>query len=508
MKMPKDFTVVMFGLNGTRWLANRLLHAVLEKKGFNVHSIFFRENYQSWNPVEEIEREYVMQLLDELKPDLIAFSLLSFFVNEAKELTAMIREKYDVPIIWGGMHPSLNPENCLQYTDMVCIGEGEGPLPELAESIRKGENRSDIQNIWYKNNGEIIKNSNRALVEDFDSIPFPDFSDKKKYYIVANKLHRENNPSPYYQYEYNLLTCRGCPYMCTYCANHKLSKLGSGKRLRRRTVENVISELKGALHDFPKINKIYFWDDVFTYDKVWLKEFAAVYKKEINIPFFCYVHPTLIDEERIASLKLMGVHDVAMGFQHGSSRIRKGYFERYETNESIIKSAGLFQKHKISMHLDMISTPFDNEQDNMDNMELLLKIPKPFSLYMHTLTFFSGYKITERALEEKLINEDQIIGENFRKEIGASKDEIYENTWLCYETLMGKKYIPNGIIHYMIKERFHENHLSFLKFLTEINIRFGRILASYERNKVLLKNMEFRHFISMLSYAKGFFRQR
>lgn len=508
MEDLSDFKVVLFGLNGTRWLGNRLLHAVMEKRGFCVYSIFFRETYQSWAPIEDNERKYILEILQELKPGLVGFSLTSFYVNEAKELTLMIKKHFDVPIIWGGIHPSLNPDDCMKYADMVCIGEGEEALPELASSISNKEARTDIKNVWFKQNGNIIRNSNRALIEDFDLIPFPDFHNKNKYYLVSNKLYKEYNPSPYYRYEYNIMTCRGCPYKCTYCSNHKTSKMGHGKMLRRRSIDNVMEELRLVIADFPKIRKIYFWDDVFPYDKKWLREFVKSYKKDIKIPFFCYVHPTLIDEDRVVMLKEMGIEELAMGFQHGSSRIRKGYFERHESDEAILKAIALFQKYKIKLHLDMLSTPFDNEQDNHENMQLLLKVPKPFSLYMHTLTFFPGYKITERALEEKVITEKQVVGEDFRKEIGASKKEISGNPWLCYEALMGKGYIPNRFVHFMIRKNFHYKYVFILKTLAEMCVRLERIKTSYENNKTLLKNMEFSHFISMFGYIKTFFRQR
>ena len=65
MEDLSDFKVVLFGLNGTRWLGNRLLHAVMEKRGFCVYSIFFRENYQSWAPIEDNERKYILEILQE-----------------------------------------------------------------------------------------------------------------------------------------------------------------------------------------------------------------------------------------------------------------------------------------------------------------------------------------------------------------------------------------------------------------------------------------------------------
>lgn len=506
MNKSKDFKVLLFGLNGTRWLANHLLHTVLEKNGFEVHSVFFREDYQSWTPIKDVEVKHVMEIVNELKPDLIGFSFTSFFVNEARELTRLIKKNHRAPIIWGGTHPSLDPEVCIKEADMVCIGEGEKPLVELAASIQNGEDRTDIQNIWFKKNGEILKNGTRGLIEDLDSIPFPDFSNRNKYFIVADVLYREDNPSPYNQYEYYILTGRGCPYMCTFCSNHKLSKLGHGKMLRKRSVENVIEELQQVIKKSPKLKMVLFYDDVFTYDRKWLRDFKNLYKREIGIPFFCYVHPNMIDEERIIILKEAGVVNVAMGFQHGSSRIRKGYFERNDSDESILKAAALFRKYRIPINLDTISTPFDTEEDNCKNIELLLKVPKPFSLAMHTLTFFPGYKITERALAEKVITQNQVVGSAYQKEIAVSRKEVIENPWLCYQSLMGKRYFPNCLIRFMIWLRFHENHLYVLRILADLSVRWERISGSFKRNLELLKNKEYRHFSLMFKYRKLFFK--
>ena len=121
MAKSNNFNIVMIGLMGTRWLANRLLHAILEKKGFEVHTIFLREDYEMGAPIDECEYKHVVQILNELAPGLVTINLTSFYVNDAKSLTGRIKEQFDVPVLWGGIHPSLEPEACLEYADMVCI---------------------------------------------------------------------------------------------------------------------------------------------------------------------------------------------------------------------------------------------------------------------------------------------------------------------------------------------------------------------------------------------------
>ena len=228
--------------------------------------------------------------------------------------------------------------------------------------------------------------------------------------------------------------------------------------------------------------------------------------EKFEFHFFCYVHPQLIDEEKVGMLKQMGIQDIAIGFQHGAVRIRKGYFERHETDDTILEAISLLHHHKIKIHLDMIATPFDNEKDKYENLDLLLKLPKPFNLYTHTLTFFPGYKITDRALSEKLITENDIVGENFRTTIGASKNEIMANPWLCYQSLMGKKYIPNRFIKYLIRAKYHSNHFRALRFMSSLELTWDRISDFYEHNIELLKNMEFKYFLSMFRFGKLLFK--
>jgi anaerobic magnesium-protoporphyrin IX monomethyl ester cyclase len=498
MRASTDSPVVLIGLMGTRWLANRLLHAVLKSRGIPVHTIFLREDYEKAEALTETEIRHVLQLLEELKPRLVGMSLTSFFAQEAKQLTARIKEALDVPVLWGGIHPTVDPLSSLKYADMVCLGEGEEALVELAEAFDGPNPRTDVANVWFRTNGTIIRNAQRDLIADLDALPFPDLSDENKYYVVNNRLYREHNPIPYHKYEYDIVTGRGCPYKCTYCASHILCKTGGGRFLRRRTAQNVMEELREAMRHLPKIERVNFWDDVFTYDREWLAEFSAAYAREFHIPAFCYVHPSMIDEERARMLAEMGIRDVAVGFQHGSVRIRKEYFERNESDAAILDAISLLNQKGFRVHLDMIATPFDTEQDSRDNMELLLRVPKPFGLYAHTLTFFPGYKITDRALAEGAIGRDQVVGDSYRSEIAASKAEILEDPWLCYQSLVGKSWIPNRVIRRMIAAQFHRRHARLLRFFASLVLKMDRLLDLYRHNIGLLKHMELWHFFSVL----------
>ena len=101
------FRVAQIGLVGSQWMANRMLHASLEHAGFDCKTIFFRDEFEFAEAPEEREYELVVDLLDELQPGLIGLGFVSYFLRDAIELTERIKKRLDVPVVWGGVHPSL-----------------------------------------------------------------------------------------------------------------------------------------------------------------------------------------------------------------------------------------------------------------------------------------------------------------------------------------------------------------------------------------------------------------
>ena len=109
--------------------------------------------------------------------------------------TFLLKKEINVPIVLGGMHPTLKPEECLEYVDYICILEGEEPALELVKRLEKKKRTDNIPNIWIKKNGKIIKNKLRPLIEDLDSSPFPCFDFKYLYVWHQDKiLNLQKNP--------------------------------------------------------------------------------------------------------------------------------------------------------------------------------------------------------------------------------------------------------------------------------------------------------------------------
>ena len=120
-------------------------------------------------------KKHVHRIIEGEKPDMIGLSVLSFNYPEAVEIARYIKKNFDIKIIFGGIHVMLSPQEVIERgeVDIICTGEGEEVLHELLDNSL---NCKDIKGIWYKENGKIIKNENRKLIEDLDTLSFPNWS--------------------------------------------------------------------------------------------------------------------------------------------------------------------------------------------------------------------------------------------------------------------------------------------------------------------------------------------
>ncbi len=455
--------IALYDLNS---FSIRILHSVLQKDGFPVTSIFFnRENINNtMDYATDEEITALVKLLKTLEPQIIGISIRTTLFKLACKITNAIKKELNSLVVWGGVHPTIRPEQCLQFADVVCIGEGEKPLVELATKISNNESIAGINNLWVKVNGEIVKNEMNPLISDLDSVPFPDYMNENK--IFFEKGSAVNFPNSSTITTFGIMTARGCPYRCTYCCNNVFAGIYSnkGRYLRRRSVQNVISELSNAKKMFSNLKFIYFFDDVFTFDKEWVKQFSVEYKKQINLPFWCYVHPRMVDEDVIKMLRDSGLDSTTMGIQSGSEKVRHDLYDRYDPNKVIVQSAHVLHKLGIKCSYDIIlDCPFETEEDKRETLELLLQLPRPFELHTHSMTWFPETKLTKLALEKKLISPNDVEDNNEQSytrwtptlDLNRNQGEVF---WDSMYYLSKKSYIPKKLVLSLSKSTFLKKH--------------------------------------------------
>ncbi len=403
--------------------------------------------------IEDFIRDY--------NPDLIGIGLMSIEFYPTKNLTLLLRKKFRIPIIWGGVHVVIKPDECLKYADYVCCGEGEKAVVSLLEHLRdKGKDvLPEISNIWVhpvrnvfsngaSNNGKIIKQPSAPPEKNLDSLPFQEYLPRYFYGLHKNKIYNfADNPHLFRKHAlyggtcHMMITTRGCPFFCGYCANSYLSQV-YGKKIRERSVKNCIEELKEVKKD-PYVLYINFEDDCFfAHSREWIREFCDEYKKHINLPFMVRAIPTMLDKEKLAMLDKAALSWVIMGVQTGSDHVNFEIYNRKIRFETVAKAAEILTEFRVVPYYEMITdNPYETEKDTMETINAMSRLKKPYTISLAHLTFFPGTPLTERAIKDDIIDPEAYL-HRYMVDI----DKTYFNKLLSLTP-----FIPRALIKYLNK---------------------------------------------------------
>ena len=492
---------VTFVVAGVENLGVEYLSSVLKEHGHQVSLVFDPKLFESeaiknsrLRRLFDIKNQVVREIVDS-EPDLIAFSVFTINYQWALETARSVKKKIDTPIIFGGIHATSVPEVVLKNdcVDMVCVGEGEYALLELVESLGE-EPRYDIQNIWFKRDGEIVRNDVRPLIENLDTLPLPD---KQLFY----------SKQPFLKKDYYIMTSRGCPFACTYCYNNVLKNLyrRKGKCYRRRSVQNVIDELKWAKSIF-RPRRITFADDFFVLDAGWLREFIPRYKAEIGLPFLVMAHPNYIDREIANLLKEGGCFWIIMGIQSVSEVTRRRVLKRYLKNEQIIAAAQACHQVNLNFAVDHIfNIPYEGTKEQEEAFSFYNTI-RPAAINAYWLQYFPRTEIIDIAKEAGIID-NEVIEKINRGETSTSmvigiggRDSINPQKSLnnFHFLFMVLPLLPRRVVNKMIERRWFLSHLRpplilgvFIKFIQSLRVRRGYVYMDMIKASVynLFRNM-------------------
>jgi len=388
----------------------RILSSSLRKEGFSTEIIF------TPHILKQTDAHSIASLTDTIKEMtydsyFVGISFFSCHFNAVKTLTEALRNKIDIPIMWGGKHISARPEDAAGFADIVCIGEAEIAIKNLLNAMRKNEDYSNINGFWFLEDGNYKKNQLAPIVEDLDLLPYPDYSLEGHYLWDGKTMHKMTRELLCEHLKivgtvvYQTLSSRGCPYSCTYCSTFKALYSDSGY-LRFRTAENVIGELKEMKSRIPGMQAITFCDDnFFALKEDQLEKYAALYKKEIGLPLRCLAHAHDINKRKLEILVDAGMNEVQIGIQTGSEKTRKLY-KRGPSCDKVLDSVRLINqfKGKLMPFYDfIIDNPFEEEEDLIETLHMIQKFPRPYRLNVFSLIFLPGTELQKRAQEKGLI---------------------------------------------------------------------------------------------------------
>jgi len=405
----------------------------------------------------------IIKRIKSFGPDVIAYSLATGEHRNILNLHREIKKQISCRTIFGGAHPTYFPEFINEDdVDTICIGEGETAFENYLDKIEENKDYSNINNLVVKKGSDIIKNSLNSLIEDLDSLPFPD-----------RKIFKQELPN-LYKDSILIYASRGCPHSCTYCSNPQFNKLyeKKGNILRLRSVNNIIKEIIDL--DFrPTI--IMFLDDNFLIKPdSWIEEFLEAYGKRIGLPFTICTSADRIKEPIIKSLKKIGLRSVVYALETGDDEINKNLLKRPVKVDSVIEAGKVLKKHKIFSTLQNItllpvSNPFGLD---LKTLRINQKI-RPSLAVSTPLTPYPGTEIAKYSIEHGFLNPAKI------NEIGKINKVT---TILNFQDKSSLK--RSLIIHYLFDLMTHYPIMaSICKYYSLISLRFYKLLYNiYEIN--------------------------
>jgi len=373
------------------------LAAFLEKEGYEV------------KVYDELPHsELLGKVLQDFKPEAVGISCMTAAYEKAKTLAKEVKN-YDsqMPVIFGGIHPTSAPEETLKddFVDFVIVGEGELTMAELLKEIKASKDFSRIKGLAFKKDGKVVVNERRPLIQDLDSLPLP----ARHLFDMDYYTQRWNWPRGHWLKTANLMSSRGCPYSCTYCA----SKVMFGIGFRANSVKKTMEEVDKLVEKYG-FECMSFSDDTFAIDKKRAIEIAREMKRRHpNLLFRVQLRANTCDEDLIAEFKKANCIQADIGVESGSEKVLK-IIDKKVTVEQIKKAFATVKKYGIgSSATFIIGIPGETAEDIEMSRKLAEEIDSDYTQFF-ILTPYPGTPIYNFAKENNLFLNPNHSMDDFR----------------------------------------------------------------------------------------------
>jgi len=394
----------------------------------------------------DLQEDFRRAVLD-YDPGLIGFSTLEITYDQGLLLANAIMD-IDVPVIFGGIYPTFSPKIVLKEPsiDMICEGEGEMMLPELATALENGDDVRPVLNLTVKHSDGKVYRSGQEV--NLDDLPTGDDFQGDKTGLRRPQTHMGNEllPPDYGIYDDKrfwkkmfgkavrtvaMELSRGCPFKCTFCCvpmqqqQHKTARKmfsdyskANGIKIeaadpyhREKPIEKFIDEVKAAIDAFG-IDFVYFTDESFL--SMPLQRFDAFIEayREIKLPFFIETRVETVKPGYADALEEVGCSGVAMGVESGSLELRKKLLKRMMSDDVIFRGFREFEKTNIRISANnIIGFPMETREDIMRTIGINKNI-KPDSIVVNAFRPYSGTPLRQTCIEMGLIKKEERAEDN------------------------------------------------------------------------------------------------
>ena len=283
-------------------------------------------------PIENIKIVQLKKILNYWKPEWVIANISLETLN-SDLYSLKIAKDYGAKTVIFGYASTIQDLQIMKeasFIDFAIRREPELTFQELLEDILPLE---EIEGLTFRKKNSIQRNRDRPFIQNLDILPFP------SHHLIKNELYRVPITGEKFT---TIQVSRGCPYKCTFCLSHLLN----GFTLRKRSVINIIEEIKLVINNL-QIHNFFFRADTFTADKQWVIQLCReIIKNKLKITWFCNSRVDTIDEEMLNLMKRAGCQLITFGIESGDNyilqHIRKGI-----TKNQVKKAIDLTRHFKI-----------------------------------------------------------------------------------------------------------------------------------------------------------------
>ena len=326
--------------------------SALKGGGFDVHLVH----------ITELEIEGKVDEILALDPLFIGLSVMTGpQTKHSADMSKMLKERGIEPItvVWGGLHPSLLPEQCLaeDYIDIVVIGEGEVTAIELAEKLSAGDSIEDVKGIGFtRKGGEVQINSRREFIRNMDDYRY-DFS----IIDVDRYIHREDDVERMFEYK----SSRGCPFNCGFCYNREFNH----NKWRGFSTKAVIEDIEFLKKEY-NIDGIKFFDDNFYVQK----KRALEILEAIDLTFHTEIRIDQIDEDTAKRLSSLRSKELLIGLESGSDNTLELLTKGYSVDKAI-EGVELLSKYGLKANYStIVGFPWEPDEEWAKTIDLMIRV--------------------------------------------------------------------------------------------------------------------------------------
>ncbi|MEO5356158.1 MAG: B12-binding domain-containing radical SAM protein [Nitrospirae bacterium YQR-1] len=397
------------------------------------------------------------------KPDILGLSAYTKDISFVKQFVSQIRPILpDTIILLGGVQITLMPVETFQYLrgliDYGFAGESELAFKKFIENIpHPGDDLEEFDNLIWLKDGQ-IKVNRQLLPKNLDELPFPQWD-----LMPPDKYPKAPHGAFYKQFPYApLITSRGCPYPCTFCSAGVIS----GKKIRYRSIKNVIEEIKYLNKHF-NVKEIHIEDDNFSMERERVVNFCeSLLGTNLNITW-ALPNGLRLDNLDLEVLKLMnraGCYSVNVGVESGNeSRLK--LIKKKITKETIKEKISMVKQAGMDIGgFFIIGFPGETRQE----IEQTLKFTTELELDRIGISYFQPYPATEEFTQLHEANQYSFDLEN------------------AHHSLHTISFIPDGMSYNTIKILRFKGFFKFY-FRPRIFLQLIRTIKSFEHFTFILK---------------------